>query len=189
MSQQLVQADLVDTRKSVEMSLDEANRSVSRHVWYTERTIELAKFHRSDRLGKQDDQFQLRIGQVCRNVCGQVAGALNRLPRNAGLAQAEVLIIELDRNGAGRLRDIGERHAEQGVFHQVIDVVGGTDLDQLRYASDDISLAGLGADREVHLGVLQVLVVVECSSVDKGLRQLEGQGDEVGGHDGFEQVA
>src|ERR1039458_7558365 len=73
-------------------------------------------------LRQDDDEFGLWVGQIAGDIRREIAGALDGVPGRAGLGQGEILEVELDGDGAGRLWHVGQGHAGQGLAHQVFDV-------------------------------------------------------------------
>ena len=68
-------------------------------------------------------------------------------------------------------------------------MAGRAHLHQRRHARHDFRFPRFGADRQVHAGVVQVLVLIDGGGVNRRLHHVEGQGDHVGRDHGFEQRA
>ena len=60
----------------------------------------------------------------------------------------------------------------KSVFHQVLDVAGGADLNQMLRFSDQVRFRRIGADGHIELGVFQIAVLGQGSRVNEGLGEL-----------------
>jgi len=58
------------------------------------------------RLRQQNDEFELGVGDVAGDVGANVAGPLHGFPGGPGLIEAEILIVELNRDRPRRRRDV-----------------------------------------------------------------------------------
>src|SRR5262249_6464113 len=123
-------------------------------------------------LRQQDNQFELRIGKIARNISREIASPLYRLPGSAALTKAEILIIQFQWNGARRTYRMGQWDTGQRLLNQQIDVIARADLHQLRRAADQLGLSGIGADREVHAGVLEIVLTVDRHRINIRLHEL-----------------
>src|SRR5271167_607087 len=105
--------------------------------WYSISSSDTERPDRSARLRQQDQQLKLWFGEIVRHIRGEVAGASHGFPRGARLVQTEVLILQLDRQSAGRAWQMFELDSGQGLFDQVLNVGGRADLDQPWHVTDD----------------------------------------------------
>src|SRR6185437_6448199 len=103
----------------------------------------------------------------------EVAGSSDGFPDRSAAVDGEVLVTELDGNGARRDGDVGELESGERLADELLNVRGRAGLGEHRNAADEVGLAHIGRDGEVRAGVLEVLILVDRSRVDGIAQGLE----------------
>ncbi len=134
-------------------------------------------------------QFRLRLDDVGGDEEAEVARLHDALPEAASLVEGEVLIVELEGDRGGWRWGVAQGEAGKSQADQVLDLVGGRDLDQLRHALDDFVDPDAGVHREEECGVLEVLVVGDGTGPKRAFHQAQGDGDALGRNNGLEEGA
>src|ERR1700678_705325 len=99
-------------------------------------------------LWQQDDQFQLRIREIARHIRGEIAGSHDGLPCGPSLAEAEVLVVELNRNRGGRRGHVPEWNSRERMPDEMFQMSSRTRFDELRSFCNQLGFRYLRAHRQ-----------------------------------------
>ena len=139
-------------------------------------------------LFENDQDFHSGFDNLPGRVHGDLPRELDSVPQGSAPIDDKVLVVEANRYGRGRDRNVAQREAGESAAHEALDVVLRGDLDELRNAADHIVDTHLRAHREIKLRVAEILVLGDRSSPDKPVFRFKRHSDEFGRDHGFHQV-